>query len=58
MYLCLKGGLIMALYLAAHDPSDHPLNAFLFSWLNELNWFQEPSFLEISPALNLEIQEE
>jgi hypothetical protein len=30
----------MVLYLAANNPFESPLNALLFSWLDELEWFQ------------------
>lgn len=30
----------MVLYLAAHNPFESPLNALIFSWLDELDWFQ------------------
>ncbi|KAJ0117532.1 hypothetical protein J7T55_003950 [Diaporthe amygdali] len=29
----------MVLYLAAHNPFESPLNALIFSWLDELEWF-------------------
>lgn len=30
----------MVLYLAANNPFESPLNALVFSWLDELEWFQ------------------
>lgn len=30
----------MVLYLAANNPFESPLNALMFSWLDELDWFQ------------------
>lgn len=30
----------MVLYLAANNPFESPLNALIFSWLDELEWFQ------------------
>lgn len=30
----------MALYLAVHNPFENPLNAIIFSWLDQLDWFQ------------------
>lgn len=30
----------MVLYLAANNPFESPLNALIFSWLEELEWFQ------------------
>lgn len=32
----------MVLYLAANNPFESPLNALVFSWLDELDWFQGP----------------
>lgn len=32
----------MVLYLAANNPFESPLNALMFSWLDELEWFQGP----------------
>lgn len=40
----------MVLYLAANNPFESPLNALVFSWLDELEWFQNSA--DADPALD------
>lgn len=41
----------MVLYLAANNPFESPLNALIFSWLDELEWLQDPT--DSNPALDV-----
>lgn len=42
----------MALYLAVHNPFELPLNVLMYSWLVELDWFNDPSAPEDCPPTN------
>lgn len=35
----------IVLYLAVHNPFESPLNALIYSWLDELEWFERPESL-------------
>lgn len=37
----------MVLYLAVHNPFESPLNALIYSWLDELEWFEESKSLRM-----------
>lgn len=39
----------MVLYLAANNPFESPLNALIFSWLDELEWFQGSFDVDTAP---------
>lgn len=39
----------MALYLAVHNPFEHPLNAMVFSWLDHFDWFR--GIHDVDPAV-------
>lgn len=43
----------MALYLAVHNPFEQPLNVLMYSWLEELDWFEENRSFQISRKLAL-----
>lgn len=46
----------MALYLAVHNPFEQPLNALIFSWLDELDWFQGSKSTQPSLHLTMDVE--
>lgn len=52
----IQGRSNVALYLAVHNPFEQPLNALVFSWLDELDWFQGSNSSQSSLPLTIDVE--